>query len=227
MEKKQPHKLILRIDDLCTLDALTEVQKEFFHQWDKHSVHVLFGTAGTGKTFISMYKALEEVFDKGNEYEQLIVIRSAVSARDIGALPGGIDEKGMIYELPYFDACNALFNRKDAYERAKEQNKIHFALTSFLRGLTFDNSIIIVDEIQNCKYVELYSIITRVGENSKIVFCGDFKQTDIKDSGLHKFLSVLKCMRYVNFCEFTVNDIVRSDLVKQFIIAEERYEKDN
>ncbi len=222
MEKKPiNNKLIIKIDHLCTLDPLTVQQGNVFACWHKRPVHVLYGTAGTGKTFISVYKGLEDVLDRGNHYEKLVLLRSAVSARDIGALPGSLEEKAMVYEMPYYEICSALFSNNQAYMRLKEQGKIQFALTSFIRGITFDNSVVIVDEIQNCTYQELYSIMTRVGENSYIVFCGDFKQTDIRDSGLHKFLAVLRRMGSVGFYEFTADDIVRSALVKEFIIAEE------
>ena len=153
-----------------------------------------------------------------------MILRSAVPSRDIGHLPGDIDEKGAIYELPYVEMCATMFNRPDAYYRLKEKKVIQFALTSFVRGITFDNAIILVDEVQNMNYQELYSVMTRVGYNSKIVFCGDFKQTDIRDGGLNKFISVLKLMPNVAFYEFKKEDIVRSDIVKQFIIAEEQYE---
>ena len=153
-----------------------------------------------------------------------MILRSAVPSRDIGHLPGDIDEKAAIYELPYVEMCATLFNRTDAYYRLKEKKVIQFALTSFVRGITFDNAIILVDEVQNMNYQELYSVMTRVGYNSKIVFCGDFKQTDIRDGGLNKFVAVLKLMPNVVFYEFKKEDIVRSDIVKQFIIAEEQYE---
>ncbi len=218
--------LTIRIDDLLVCESLTPKQNEFFSTWDRTEVSVLHGSAGTGKTFISIYKALEDVLDKSSIYKQLVILRSAVPARDIGALPGDLEEKSAVYELPYVDVCHSLFNRRDAYDRLKEQNTLKFALTSYVRGITLDSSIIVVDEMQNMNYQELYSVITRVGENSKIVFCGDFKQTDLRDSGLQKFISVLKLMRNVAFYEFTTQDIVRSDIVKQFIIAEEKYENE-
>lgn len=216
-------KLLISLDDLFEVTPLTKTQELFFKYWHQHLVHVCYGSAGTGKTYISLYKALEDVLGKSRKYKKIVLIRSAVAARDIGALPGDEDEKAAVYELPYIEMCSSLFSRVDAYERLKEQGKIKFALTSYVRGITFDNSVIIVDEIQNLNYQELYSVITRVGENSKIVFCGDFKQTDLKDSGLYKFLQILKCVIGVSFYEFKVDDIVRSDIVKQFIIAEENY----
>lgn len=224
MAIKQQNSLTIKIDDLSVCDALTPKQNEFFVKWFTYDVQVLSGSAGTGKTFISVYKALEDVLDKSSIYKQLVILRSAVPARDIGALPGDLEEKSAVYELPYVDICHSLFNRRDAYDRLKEQRAIQFALTSYIRGITLDSSVIVVDEIQNMNYQELYSVMTRVGENSKIVFCGDFKQTDIRDSGLQKFISVLHLMKNVSFYEFNIQDIVRSNIVKNFIIAEEYYE---
>lgn len=223
MATRQQNSLTIRIDDLLVIDSLTERQNEFFAKCNSYDVHVLFGSAGTGKTFIALYKALEDVLDKGTTYDTLVILRSAVSARDIGALPGDIKEKGAIFELPYIEICESLFNRHDAYDRLKEKKAIQFALTSYVRGITFDNAVILVDEVQNMNYQELYSVMTRVGVNSKIMFCGDFKQTDIRDGGLQKFLNVLKLMPNIAFYEFKKEDIVRSDIVKQFIIAEEEY----
>jgi len=210
----------LKVDkaDLLSISPITSNQSLLFHHWGKHQIFVLHGFAGTGKTFISLYKAIEEVLHSRNK--KLIIVRSAVSTRDIGHLPGDITEKTEIYELPYNHLVSSLFPQKDVYTRLKEQGKLEFLVTSFIRGLTFDNSIIIVDEVQNLTYHELYSVITRVGDKTKIVFCGDFKQADEKNSGLHRFLNVLRCMNSVCFIEFTSDDIVRSKLVKEFIIAE-------
>ena len=213
--------LKVRIEDLCIIDPMTNTQASLFSSWNKYIIHVLSGYAGTGKTFISIYKALEEVLG-GRQYKQLIILRSAVSTRDIGALPGDLEEKGSVFEIPYYEICDSLFNKLSAYERLKEQGKIRFSLTSYVRGITFDNSIIVVDEIQNLSYHELYSVMTRVGDNSKIVFCGDFRQTDTKDSGIHKFLDVLHRMKgQATFYVFEKEDIVRSGIVKDFIIASE------
>ena len=217
--------LTIRIDDLFTIEPMTNVQEDFFSSWSRHNVHVLHGVAGTGKTFISIYKALEEVLEMKTKYKKLIILRSAVPARDIGALPGDLEEKGAVYELPYMEMFDVLFRKTSSYSRLKEQHKLYFALTSFIRGVTFDNSIIIVDEIQNLNYQELYSVMTRVGEDSKIIFCGDYRQSDLRDSGLHKFLSVLSLMNNVAFHEFGINDIVRSKLVRDFIIATEKFEE--
>ena len=224
MASKPEGSLTIRLDDLYRIEPMTDVQSGFFNHWSRKHVHVLHGVAGTGKTFISIYKALEEVLEIKTKYKKLIILRSAVAARDIGALPGDLDEKGAVYEIPYVEMFDVLFRKSNAYERLKEQHKLNFALTSFIRGVTFDNAIIVVDEIQNLNYQELYSVMTRVGEDSKIIFCGDYRQSDLRDSGLHKFLSVLSLMHGVEFHEFGIDDIVRSKLVRDFIIATEEYE---
>lgn len=215
--------LKIKLQDLLEVEPLTENQNEFFETWPTYPLHLLHGVAGTGKTFIAMYKAIEEVL-QNRHYKRLIILRSPVGARDIGHLPGDVEEKTAVFELPYEEICQCLFDNREAYQRLKEQGKIVFGITSFLRGLTFDNSIIIVDEIQNLNYHEAYSVMTRVGMNSKIIFSGDRRQADINNSGIGRFMSVLKSMQETNFIEFNIEDIVRSDLVKSFIIAEERHE---
>ena len=207
--------LKIGIENLYTIEPLTENQKLFFKEWKKFPIYVLSGFAGTGKTFIAMYKALEDVLGS-HRYKKLIILRSAVPTRDLGAMPGDLEEKGSVYD----EICNSLFNKKESYLRLKEQGRIAFSLTSYIRGITFDESIIIVDEIENLTYHELYSVITRVGEGSKIVFCGDFRQSDEKFNGMTKFLRVLARMKNMVYnIDFTKDDIVRSNLVKEFIIA--------
>ena len=190
---------------------------------------LLHGIAGTGKTYIALYHALEEVLDKGSNYEKIVIVRSAVPSRDIGHLPGDEKEKTEVYTEPYVEICSDLFNRHDAYQRLTEQKVIQFLITSFVRGITLDNSIIIVDECQNMTDMELNSIITRVGERSNIIFCGDFRQTDLNKkhdmSGLKKFMSIAKMMPSFKLIEFSVSDIVRSEIVKQYILARLQYEE--
>lgn len=185
---------------------------------------VLHGVAGTGKTYISLYLALDDM-TKGL-YQQTVLIRSAVSTRDMGFLPGTDKEKAAVYEEPYKDICIELFQRGDAYEMLKKQGLVHFMTTSFIRGVTLRNATIIVDECQNMSFHELDSIITRIGEGCRVIFCGDFRQTDFTErsrekTGLPAFLRVLKAMDEFDMIDFTVKDIVRSDFVKKYIIAKE------
>ena len=215
----------LKLDDLITVGPLTENQKTAFEAYKKDNKSlILHGSAGTGKTFISIYLALEQVLEKTNrQYNKLYVIRSVVPTRDIGYFPGDKQEKIEVYEDPYMSICAELFECKDAYEKLKQQGVIEFLPTSFVRGITFDNSIIIIDECQNLNFHELDSVITRIGKDCKILFCGDFYQTDFvrenEKQGLKKFIKILNHLPQFANIEFSCDDIVRSDLVKSYILA--------
>lgn len=227
---RQNQPLRIKLDHMKTFDPLTNNQKKFYDAYKRGDYFIsLIGSAGTGKSFIAVYKALEEVMDKGNPFTKLVIVRSAVQSRDIGFTPGSLEEKMSLYEQPYYQICSTMFERKDAYQRLVEQGMIEFVSTSFIRGLTFDDAIIMVDECQNMTWEELSTIITRVGYRSKIIFCGDYKQTDLNKrsndkSGLVKFHSVAKMMSSFTNIEFTTADIVRSSLVKDFLIALDEYE---
>jgi predicted ribonuclease YlaK len=222
--------LKLRIDNLKTFDPLTDNQKLFFESYKRGDYFIaLHGVAGTGKTFCALYKALEEVLDKANPFNKIIVVRSAVQSREIGHLPGDASEKMEIYQQPYRQICHTLFDRKDAWDRLEEQGHIEFISTSFIRGMSFDDAIIIVDECQNCNYQELQTVITRVGYRSKIIFCGDYRQTDLNRnkndvSGIKKFLEIASTMSSHTRIEFGIEDIIRSSLVRDWIIAETMYD---
>lgn len=234
IETKNPrpisNSLKIRLDDLKTFDPLTENQKLFFEAYKRGDYFVaLHGVAGTGKTFCALYKAIEEVLDKSNPFDKIIVVRSAVQSREIGHLPGDVNEKMEIYEQPYRQICETLFGRKDAWDRLEEQHHISFISTSFIRGMSFDNAIIIVDVMQNLTYEEIDTVMTRVGHMSKIIWCGDYRQTDLNKrksdvSGILKFFDIAQHMRAFTRIEFTVDDIVRSSLVKDYILAKLRYE---
>ena len=222
--------LKIRIDDLKTFQPLTDNQKLFFDSYKRGDYFVaLHGVAGTGKTFCALYKAIEEVLDKSNPFDKIIVVRSAVQSREIGHLPGDVNEKMEIYEQPYRQICETLFGRKDAWDRLEEQGHIQFISTSFIRGMSFDDAIIIVDEMQNMTYEEIDTVMTRVGYRSKILWCGDYRQTDLNKrkndvSGILKFFDIAQHMSAFTRIEFTVDDIVRSSLVKDYILAKLRYE---
>jgi phosphate starvation-inducible PhoH-like protein len=222
--------LRIKLDHLRTFEPLTENQRLFFEAYKRGDYFVaLHGVAGTGKTFCALYKALEEVLDKNNPFDKIIIVRSAVQGREIGHLPGDVTEKMEIYQQPYVQICETLFGRKDAYQRLSEQNHIEFISTSFIRGMSFDDAIIIVDEMQNMTFEEIDTVMTRVGYRSKIVWCGDYRQTDLNKkrndvSGILKFFDVAYHMNAFTKIEFTVNDIVRSSLVKDYIIAKLKYE---
>ena len=221
--------LRLRLDDLITISPKTAKQKEFFDAYKAGDYFMcLHGVAGTGKSYIALYKAIEEVMDKSNPYQKVVIVRSSVQSRDMGFLPGDASEKMETFIQPYRQITADLFRRKDAWDRLVEQGYIEFISTSFIRGTTFTNAVLLVDEFQNMNFEELDTIITRVGHTSKIVFCGDVRQTDLRKkddkTGLPKFLSIADRMKEFSRFEFTVDDIVRSSLVKNYIIAKTRYE---
>ena len=178
---------------------------------------MLHGVAGTGKTFISCYLAFDDMVK--NIYERLVIIRSAVPTRDIGFLPGNEKEKASVYEEPYKDICIELFQRGDAYEILKTKGLVHFMTTSFIRGVTLRNATIMIDECQNMSFHELDSIITRIGQGCRVIFCGDFRQADLAKNGLQEFVRILKAMEEFEFVDFEIKDIVRSEFVKQYITA--------
>ena len=229
-QPKITNALKVRIDDLKTFEPLTNNQKKFFDAYKRGDYFVaLHGVAGTGKTFCALYKALEEVLDKSNPFRKIILVRSAVQSREIGHLPGDVGEKMEIYQQPYQQICETLFGRKDAYQRLEEQGFIEFISTSFIRGMSFDDAIIIVDEMQNLTFEEIDTVMTRVGYRSKIVWCGDYRQTDLNKkkndmSGILKFFDIAMHMGAFTRIEFTPDDIVRSSLVKDYILAKMQYE---
>ena len=214
---------------LLDIEPITDNQKKLFDSYAEDKHLVAYGTAGTGKTFITLYNALADVLDETTPYERIYLVRSLVSTREIGFLPGDHEDKADIYQIPYKNMVKYMFQMPtDAdfemlYGNLKAQETIKFWSTSFIRGTTLDNAIIIVDEFQNLNFHELDSIITRVGENSRIVFCGDASQTDLVKTndrnGIHDFLNILRKMPSFDIIEFGIDDIVRSGLVKEYIIA--------
>lgn len=216
-------------DYMLPIEPLTHNQRLFFDEWDKGQMIYAYGVAGTGKTFVALYKALKDVLNEYTPYEKIYIVRSLVSTREIGFLPGDHDDKSSLYQIPYKNMVKYMFEMSsDAdfemlYGNLKTQETIKFWSTSFLRGTTVDNSIIIVDEFQNLNFHELDSIITRVGENCKIMFCGDGSQTDLvktnERNGIVDFLKILRRMQSFDIIEFDINDIVRSGIVKEYLLA--------
>ena len=214
--------------NLVAVKPITDSQKEVFASWKKDKNQFLFGCAGTGKTFISLYLALKQVLNPETPFDRVIVVRSLIPTREIGFLPGDEEDKAALYQVPYSNMMQFMFEQPNEqafsmlYERLKSQGSFFFLSTSFLRGLTFDNSIIIVDECQNLNFHELDTIITRVGQNSKIFFCGDFGQSDLtklnEKNGLMDFLQILQNMNEFDCTEFNIGDIVRSGFVRNYLI---------
>lgn len=210
------------IYELRRIQPMTKNQERVFDAFEQGKNLEIHGYAGTGKSFISIYLALKNVLTGKSDCNKIIIIRSAVPSRNIGFLKGSLEEKEAIYEEPYAEICDDLFSRSNAYNALKLRGVLEFTTTSYLRGKTFNNAIIIVDETQNMSFSELDTIMTRVGDSSRIVFCGDYRQTDLqKDSeknGLIQFRRVLNLMDGIEQIEFEVEDIVRSGLVKEYII---------
>ena len=225
MKRKKP----INTDMMRDIDPLTQNQQNLFDAYAQNKHLVAYGCAGTGKTFITLYNALKDVLDPNTPYDKVYIVRSLVATREIGFLPGDHEDKSSLYQIPYKHMVKYMFEmRTEAdfqmlYGNLKTQGTIDFWSTSFIRGTTFDKAIIIVDEFQNLNYHELDSIMTRVGEDTKIMFCGDATQTDLlkqnERNGIHDFMRVLRLMSSVDIIEFGVEDIVRSGLVKEYILA--------
>ena len=217
------------LKDMKQVVPKTATQREVFEEYVKNpETHkFLYGSAGTGKTFISMALGLKDVLSQETPYEHLLIVRSIVPSRDIGWLPGDIDEKTSAYEEPYVAMCDEIFNVTNSYEELKNSGLIKFTSTSFLRGKTFNDAVILVDEMQNMNFGELDTVITRVGHNSKIIFAGDIRQNDLSNkrneaSGFTDFFDIIRSMRkHFSVFEFDHDDIVRSGLVKEYIIRKE------
>lgn len=208
------------------IEPLTDNQDRVLSDFSKNKI--LYGYAGTGKTFLASYLAMREILKEGTPYEKLIYIRSSVSTREIGHLPGSHIDKMIVFESPYIPIMAKLFNNENAYKILKNDKRLEFESSSFLRGLTFNDSIVIIDEFQNMTFQELYTIATRPDDNCKMIFSGDYRQNDISNkSGIHKFLKICKDMpEYFDMVDFGVDDIVRGDFVKKFIITTEKYKDD-
>ena len=225
MKRKKP----INTDMMRDIEPLTDNQKKLFESYKNGKNLVAYGAAGTGKTFITLYNALREALDPTTPYDKIYIVRSLVATREIGFLPGDHDDKSFLYQIPYKNMVKYMFEMpSDAdfqmlYGNLKAQDTIDFWSTSFIRGTTLDRAVIIVDEFQNLNYHELDSIMTRVGTDTKIMFCGDATQTDLikqnERNGIHDFMRILRVMPSLNIIEFGVEDIVRSGLCKEYLLA--------
>ena len=225
MKRKKP----INETYLLNIEPLTETQESFFEEWGSSKNIFAYGAAGTGKTFIALYLALQDILDENSPFEKLYIVRSLVATREIGFLPGTHEDKASLYQIPYKNMVKHMFEMPDdnsfemLYENLKHQETVSFWSTSFLRGTTLDNAIIIVDECQNLNFHELDSIMTRIGQDSKICFCCDVNQSDLQKTnernGILDFQRILQNMEEFSMIEFGVNDIVRSGLVKSYLIS--------
>jgi phosphate starvation-inducible PhoH-like protein len=227
--RQMKRKKALGSEYLLDIEPLTDNQRKLFDAYAEGKHLVAYGCAGTGKTFITLYNSIRDVLDERTPYEKVYIVRSLVPTREIGFLPGSHDDKADIYQIPYKNMVKYMFQMPSdvefemLYGNLKSQETIKFWSTSFLRGVTLDNCIVLVDEFANLNFHELDSIITRVGENCKIMFCGDATQSDLvktsEKNGIVDFMSVLRKMDSFDIIEFGVDDIVRSGLVRQYLIA--------
>tara|TARA_S200000501_G_scaffold375775_1_gene428683 strand:+ start:4570 stop:5313 length:744 start_codon:yes stop_codon:yes gene_type:complete len=214
---------------LLDIEPLTPAQDKVFADWKDGKNLYLYGAAGTGKTFVALYLALRAVFDDHTPYDKIYIVRSLVATREIGFLPGDHEDKSFLYQIPYKQMVQYMFEMPDddsfdnLYNNLKVQDTISFWSTSFIRGTTLDRSIVIIDECQNLNFHELDSIITRVGEDTKVMFCGDALQSDLvktnERNGVYNFLGIIRTMEEFGVTEFGIPDIVRSGLIRSYLIA--------
>lgn len=211
------------LKELFVIEPKTENQKKIFDHYNNGMDLFIHGSAGTGKTFLALFLTLRDFVFKNTQHRKIIIIRSLVPSRDCGFLPGSLEEKALVYEEPYKQICNSLFGKGDAYEILKTKGVIEFVTTSYLRGLTFDDSIVIMDEIQNFSDQEINTCMTRVGENTKIIMCGDTSQSDFKrdkeKEGISNIKSIIGLMPSFKSVYMRSDDIVRSEKVKAYIKA--------
>jgi len=234
--KDGPEKKKWTVHDMKNIKPLNDTQREMMKQYFSGQHICAYGSAGTGKSLVSLYLAFCDVFNTNQPQERIIIVRSAVPTRELGYMPGTLEEKIAHYETPYQDIISFLFNgnrHNHTYEQMKKAGLITFMTTSFVRGLNWDDAVVIVDEGQNMTWEEINSIMTRIGKNTRVIFAGDLKQTDLNTvnnrkagiSGMQRFLRVIDEMKVFSSIEFNVNDIVRSEFVKSWIIASERIDK--
>ena len=227
--KQKKRRKPINSDMLVNIEPLTPSQESVFDYWSNDKNLFMYGAAGTGKTFVALYLALKEVLKEDSQYDKVYIVRSLVATREIGFLPGTHEDKASLYQIPYKNMVKYMFEMPDdnsfemLYENLKAQETVSFWSTSFLRGTTLDRAIIIVDECQNLNFHELDSIITRVGEDSKIVFCGDVQQSDLvkanEKNGVLDFMSILRLMDEFGMVEFGIEDIVRSGLIRSYLVS--------
>ena len=216
-------------DHLIDIKPLTPSQEKVFDAWQNNKHLFLFGAAGTGKSFITMYLALRDILNEATPYKKLYIVRSLVPTREIGFLPGDHEDKANLYQIPYKNMVRFMFEMPDdpsfemLYGNLKAQDTVSFWSTSFIRGTTIDNAIVLVDESENLNFHELDSIITRLGVNSRIIFAGDAAQTDLQKAhektGIMDFKKIIDAMDEFESIEFGIDDIVRSGLVKSYLIS--------
>ena len=220
MQQQSQKKKKLTTHDIVSIQPLTEAQEEAFHAFHNYDVLSLLGSAGTGKTFLACYMGIRAIAEA--THSRLLIVRSAVPSREVGYLPGTLEEKEQVYERPYYPIFDQILKYKsNNYINMKDIGVVDFESTSYMRGETFDHTIVIFDEVQNASFQELDTVMTRCGENTKMLFVGDGKQADLRKNGLEHFMQVLREMKSHTCVEFGVHDVVRSGIVKEYLIAKE------
>lgn len=215
----------VRREHLIDVEPFTENQKKAVEAWKEGKHLFLSGSAGTGKTFLALHLGLTQALSKDTDCDNVTIIRSIVPTRDIGFLPGNEEEKKQAYVRPYIGICSEICNDTGAWNKLITHNTIKFESTSFIRGTTFDDTVIIVDECQNMSGHELDSVITRTGDRCRIIFCGDYYQSDFRNekdkNGILEFMKVIETMQDFATINFTWSDIIRSDFVREYIMTKE------
>ena len=229
LSTRQMRRKPIGTEHLVDIKPLTPAQEKVYEAWQNNKHMFLFGAAGTGKSFITMYLALRDILNEATPYKKLYIVRSLVPTREIGFLPGDHEDKSNLYQIPYKNMVKYMFEMPDEasfemlYDNLRTQATISFWSTSFIRGTTFDRCIIIVDEFSNLNFHELDSIVTRVGQDCKIIFSGDYSQSDLIKSGERQgvldFMKVLQTMPSFETVEFGIEDIVRSGLVREYLVS--------
>lgn len=209
---------------LADIQPKTEAQRLMIAGYLEGQNIVAYGSAGSGKSFIACYLALKDLQDK--EKRKIIIVRSAVPTRDQGFLPGSLEEKSAVYQIPYVNIINELCQNGAAWEIMTKKGMIEFMTTSYIRGVTLDDAVIIIDEFQNTDPKELESVLTRVGENTQLILCGDTRQSDLErkkqESSFKWIMEVAKRMPdWFDMVRFMPCDIVRSGFVKKLIMVTE------
>ena len=206
-EKKQPIHLLPR----------NENQEEYLNALKDSDQVIVFGPAGTGKTYCVATFAANQYHLKN--INKIVITRPHVAVgKDIGYLPGTLEEKCAPWALPVIDVLEKHLT-KGVVETGLKNENIEVAPLALMRGRSFENTFVIVDEAQNITLPELKMLVTRIGEGSKLVLNGDVQQSDLKEAdGLSKITHYAKKhMLPIPIIEFTIDDVVRSDICKEWI----------